>query len=166
MIAEIAARHGVRLDPDDPAFLLVELNHMIFEEKEAALKVETEAAERRVTSLIGLLQKAGDAYRSEIVGITNNQLTASLAKIEKAGLSEQRQVHTDAAAAKLELDRAVAGAMEEVKRTVKITIQTAMDSPIQDVVRTLEQNIWMNMAMCFLAGLIGAVLPVVYAAFR
>lgn len=166
MIAEIAASHGVRLDPDDPAFLLVELNHMIFEEKEAELKAETEAAEKRISSLIGLLQKAGDAYRGEIVGFIKTNLTDSVGKLEKAGLATQRQIQTDAVRVKLDLDRAVAGSIEEVKRTVKTTIQIAMDTPVQDVVRTLEQNIWMNMLMCFLAGMVGGVLPVVFLALR
>jgi hypothetical protein len=37
MIAEIAARHGVRLDKDDPAFLLVDLNMMALEEETGQL---------------------------------------------------------------------------------------------------------------------------------
>src|SRR5882762_9794345 len=40
LIAEVAARNGIRIDPDDPAFCLVTLNQLTLEE--AGLKVAEE----------------------------------------------------------------------------------------------------------------------------
>lgn len=122
---------------------------------------ETEAVEERITSLIGLLQKAGDAYRGQIEAYTNAQAGTVLAKIKEDGATAQGQIKADAAEAKLDLSRVIAGAIVEVGNTVKTTIQAAMASPVQEVVRTLQQSTWTNIGFCFLAGLIGGSVPVV-----
>lgn len=46
LISRIVERTGIKLDPDDPAFLLVELNHLAFEESagEVAGRIEAAAA--------------------------------------------------------------------------------------------------------------------------
>lgn len=148
MIAEIAARHGVRLDPDDPAFLLVELNLMALDEKEAKLKAQTDEAENNLTGLIGFLQKAGDVYQEQIKAYTNAQGETIRAQMEK-----------DANTAKARFDRdshdAIRAALTEVERVVKSTVQTEISAPVKKLLRAQDQNIWKTLALCFVCGLIG-----------
>jgi hypothetical protein len=42
LIGEVAARHGVTLKPDDPAFALVTLNHLVLEQAVAGLNEHAE----------------------------------------------------------------------------------------------------------------------------
>src|SRR2546428_14108086 len=62
LIAEVAARNGIRIDPDDPAFCLVTLNQLILEEagEKLAAEVRTatkefEEAVHRVEGRVGLI---------------------------------------------------------------------------------------------------------------
>ena len=126
---------------------------------------EAEAVEERITRLIGLLHKAGDAYRAQIEAYTNAQVGTVVTKIKDVGDACRGQVKTDAAGAKLDLDRAVTGAIEEVKRTVKSTIQTEMASPVKDVVRTLQQSTWTNISFCFFSSVVGGLVSVAIWAF-
>jgi len=148
MIAEIASRHGVRLDPDDPAFLLVELNHMVFEGKEAELKAQTVEAENRITGLIGFLQRAGDAYQEQTKAFT-----------EALGKTIVAQMEADTQAAKARFDRdsrdAIRAALTEIERTVKSTMQAEITGPAQKLLITQRQNLWRNMLYCLAAGILG-----------
>lgn len=148
MIAEIAARHGVRLDSDDPAFLLVELNHMMFEEKEAGLKDKTEAAEKRIIELIGLLQKAGDNYKEQIKTYTEAQASIIRSQMEanaKVGKLRFEQLTNEA----------IQASLSEVERTMRDTIHAEIVAPVAKAVQASKQNIWMNLSICLLCGLIG-----------
>jgi len=40
LIAEVAARNGIRIDPDDPAFCLVTLKQMVSEEAGQKMRQE------------------------------------------------------------------------------------------------------------------------------
>src|SRR5262245_49676038 len=44
LIAEVAARNGIRIDPDDPAFCLVTLNQLLLEEAGQQVSEEIRAA--------------------------------------------------------------------------------------------------------------------------
>lgn len=109
---------------------------------------ETEATEKRITGLIGLLRKAGDAYQGQIETYADSKLRTI-----------QRQMEKDANAVRMHMDRAVEAALSEVERTVNSTIRTLMAAPVQEVVRTLQQSVWTNLGFCFLAGLIGGSVP-------
>lgn len=148
MIAEIAARHGVRLDPDDPAFLLVELNQMAFEEKEAELKAQANEAENRITGLIGFLQRAGEVYQEQIKTYTNVQ-----------GETIRAQMEADAQAAKARFDRdshdAIRATLTEVERAVKSTMQTEIAGPAQKLLRAQRQNVWRTLLYGLSCGVLG-----------
>jgi hypothetical protein len=47
LIGEVAARHGIRLEPDDPAFALVTLHRLVFERVVAQTVQEIQAAADR-----------------------------------------------------------------------------------------------------------------------
>lgn len=105
---------------------------------------ETEAAEKRITGLIGLLRKAGDAYQGQMETYADSKLRTIQGQMEK-----------DATAARTRMDRAVEAALLEVERTVNVTVRNSMTAPVQEVVRALQQSAWTNLGFCFLAGLIG-----------
>lgn len=84
IIAEIAARHGVRLDPDDPAFLLVDMNLLALASAKASL-AETAQSLQNISREI------------------ENKTAAALAKIDEAASNHQKTLakQSDMLAAKV-----------------------------------------------------------------
>jgi hypothetical protein len=122
--------------------------HDAVESLKEVLPRETEAAEKRITGLIGLLRKAGDAYQGQMETYADSKLRVI-----------QGQMDKDANTARVRMDRAVEATLSEVERTVNSTVRTLMSTPVQEVVRALQQSVWTNLGFCFLAGLIGGSVP-------
>lgn len=51
LIARLVERHGIKLDPDDPAFLIVDLNMLMLESHTAQFQQFTEQIERKIKTL-------------------------------------------------------------------------------------------------------------------
>lgn len=106
--------------------------------------------ETKITGLIGLLQRAGDAYREQIETYT----TAVASQVT-------HQMEKDALAAKMRLDRdshdAIRAALAEVERTVKNTVQSEITAPVQSALRIAKQGVWGTMTLCLASGVLGGV---------
>ena len=53
LIAEVAARNGIRIDPEDPAFCLVTLNQLVLEEAADKFVEEIRTATGEFQSAVG-----------------------------------------------------------------------------------------------------------------
>jgi predicted metal-dependent hydrolase len=51
LIAEVAKRHKILLDPDDPAFALVTINEIVLSRAIAVVEAKLEAIEQRLTQI-------------------------------------------------------------------------------------------------------------------
>ena len=115
-IAELVEKTGIRIDEDDPAFVLVLLNRLILQDQ----KTELEA-------LVGQLVKAGGNIRGETIKQVEERCNATL-----------RQLQVEAATLKTDLQREHAGhreaTREALRQEVSGTIANAA-STIQDVRR-------------------------------
>lgn len=122
--------------------------HDSVESLKNVLPGQTEEVEAKITGLIGLLSKAGDAYRGQLETYTNGQADKVRAQMEK-----------DAQAAKARFDRdssdAIRAALTEVERTVRNTVQNEIAAPVQKALRAQQQNIWQTLGLCVMCGLIG-----------
>lgn len=114
---------------------------------------QTEEVEAKITGLIGLLSKAGDAYRGQLETYTNGQADKVRAQMDK-----------DAQAVKARFDRdssdAIRAALTEVERTVRNTVQNEIAAPVQKALRAQQQNIWQTLGLCVMCGLIGGLVVV------
>ena len=117
-IAELVEKTGIRIDEDDPAFVLVLLNRLILQDQ----KTELEA-------LVGQLVKAGGNIRGETIKQVEERCNATL-----------RQLQVEAATLKTDLQREHAGYREATKEALRQeiggTIASAA-STIQDVRRLI-----------------------------
>ena len=104
--------------------------------------------ETKITGLIGLLQRAGDAYREQIETYT----TAVASQVKD-------QMEKDALAAKVRFDRdshdAIRAALAEVERTVKNTVQSEITAPVQSALRIAKQGVWRTITLCLASGVLG-----------
>ena len=75
LIGEVAGKHGIRLEPNDPAFALVTLNQLVLEETAARL---TENVSSILTQFSGSLNK------------TERRVGAILAQDLKGAITEMR----------------------------------------------------------------------------
>ena len=114
---------------------------------------QVEEVEAKISGLIGLLSKAGDAYRGQLETYTNGQADKVRAQMEK-----------DALAAKTRFDRdssdAIRAALAEVERTVKSTVQSEIATPVQKALRAQQQSIWRTLGLCVMCSLIGGMVVV------
>lgn len=117
-IAELVEKTGIRLDEDDPAFVLVLLNRLVLQDQ----KTELEA-------LVGQLVKAGGSIRGETIKQVEERCNATL-----------RQLQVEAATLKTDLQREHAGYREATKEALRQeiggTIANAA-STMQDVRRLM-----------------------------
>lgn len=117
-IAELVEKTGIRIDEDDPAFVLVLLNRLILQDQ----KTELEA-------LVGQLVKVGGAVRGEVIKQVEEQCNATL-----------RQLQVEAATLKTDLQREHAGYREATKEALRQEIGGTVAraaSTIQDVRRLI-----------------------------
>lgn len=124
--------------------------HDAVESLKGVLPRETEAAERRITGLIGLLRKAGDAYQGQMEVYADSKLR-----------SIQRQMEKDGNAVGVRVELAAEAALSEVERTVNAAVRAAMSTPVQELEQMLKQSFWTNLGLCLLAGLIGGSIPLI-----
>jgi len=69
LISEVAARNGIRIDEDDPAFCLVTLNQVILEDVTAKVLDEVRAATRDFESAVERVHKrAGVVVAEQLQG--------------------------------------------------------------------------------------------------
>jgi hypothetical protein len=67
LIGEVAARNGIRIEPDDPAFALVTLNQLVLEQTVQDLVVQIRAATAEFESAADRVQKrAGTILAREV----------------------------------------------------------------------------------------------------
>lgn len=122
--------------------------HDSVESLKGILPGQIEEVEAKITGLVGLLIKAGDAYKGQLETYTN-------AQGEKIRIAMEK----DAQAAKAQFDRdssaAIRAALTEVERTVKSTVQTDIAAPVQKVLRSQQQSIWRTLALCLACGMVG-----------
>ena len=81
LIAEVATRNGIRIDPDDPAFCLVTLNQLILEEAGDKFVAEVRSATRdfedavhKVEGRIGVI--LGRQLKETIASLRHNDVLA------------------------------------------------------------------------------------------
>lgn len=136
-IAELVEKTGIRLDEDDPAFVLVLLNRLILQDQ----KTELEA-------LVGQLVKAGGSIRGETIKQVEERCNATL-----------RQLQVEAATLKTDLQREHAGYREATKEALRQEIGGTIAnvaSTMQDVRRLM----WM---VGITSGVVGGVIVALVA---
>ena len=91
MIAEIAARHGVRLDRDDPAFLMVDLNIMALEDGvESLSKWKDDTA-----ALVGALENGSKRWEDSATAVGNAIFDARKQDFVAAATGEKEKLLAD-----------------------------------------------------------------------
>jgi len=74
LIAEVAARNGIRIDEDDPAFCIVTLNQLMLEESARTVVADIRKATRDFEQAVDRLQ----ARLGTVLGQSQKNLVASL----------------------------------------------------------------------------------------
>ena len=123
-IAELVEKTGIRIDEDDPAFVLVLLNRLILQDQ----KTELEA-------LVGQLVKAGGSIRGETIKQVEERCNATL-----------RQLQVEAATLKTDLQREHAGYREATKEALRQEIGGTVAraaGAMQDARRSIMGPVWL-----------------------
>ena len=93
LIGHVAAKNGIRLEPDDPAFALVTLNEAVLQEASAALTQDIrQALNSFMESLAKTEQRAGKALAQDVKGAAAELRRELNADIERASLKANELV--------------------------------------------------------------------------
>lgn len=93
LIGEVAAKNGIRLEPDDPAFALVTLNETVLQDASAALTQEIRQVLTSFTeSLAKTEHRAGKALAQEVKAAAAELRRELNSDIEKARLQANELV--------------------------------------------------------------------------
>lgn len=122
---------------------------------------EVDAAEERITGLIGLLQKAGDAYRDEVKKHTQTQFENVRDQIDTDANNARRRITADAAASKRELDEAIKRVLSEIPKVIRTSMDSAISKPVQQVAASLQHSAWKNLVLCFASSVVGAAMVLI-----
>jgi hypothetical protein len=91
LIAEVASRNGIRIDPDDPAFCLVTLNQLILEEAGEKLAAEVRTATKE-------FEDAVHRVEGRVGVILGRQLKETLTSLRHNGaMADRRQARRTSA---------------------------------------------------------------------
>ncbi len=81
VIGEVAARHGVRLDPDDPALLLVTVTELMLQQAQDEFLASARRATAEFVEAAGRAQEQAGAALAESVRKVGGALRAELYRI-------------------------------------------------------------------------------------
>ena len=99
IIDEVSRRHGVRLNRDDPALMLLTINELILDQLVARLATQVEAAAGTITATVVHSRKATqDAASAMAEALVNQGAAYVAAQIKTAGDGLAAQIQTAVAA--------------------------------------------------------------------
>lgn len=78
LIAEVAARNGIRIDPDDPAFALVTLVQLVLEESSRQISVEVRSSIAEFESAVQKVETRAGRILAERVKEAANEFSVQL----------------------------------------------------------------------------------------
>ena len=93
LIGQVAAKNGIRLEPDDPAFALLTLNEAVLQDASAALTQDIQQVLNSFTeSLAKTEQRAGKALAQDVKTAAAELRRELNADVEKASLKANELV--------------------------------------------------------------------------
>ena len=157
LAGEIFARTGIAINPDDPIFVLVELNRLVLddqktdlEEIRASFDASAQNASEALTQKIGLLHLAAEDYQKKIERFTNDAAQQLVKKIE----SDRKELdHWITEKAANETGAIVKEVTQAIKKTVGATVANEVRAPLTAATGKL-------FALCFGCGLIGSLVGI------
>lgn len=114
---------------------------------------ETEAAEKRITSLIGLLQKAGDSYQVQITTYTEAHAKTILTQMEASVANGKLRLEQL-------INESIQASLLEVASTIEKTVNREIAGPVAKALRSSQQNIWRNLFFCLCCSVSGSLIVV------
>ncbi len=127
--------------------------HDSVESLKNTLPAQVEEAETRIAGLIGLLQKAGDIYQSQIEQYTNAEGEKVRRALEQQAANVRQQFSEQANAKTQEL-------LADANRTIKATVQAEVVEPARRVLESVRQSTVRTVALALVCGLMGGAVVV------
>lgn len=127
--------------------------HDSVESLKNTLPAQVEEAETRIAGLIGLLQKAGDIYQSQIEQYTNAEGEKVRRALEQQAANVRQQFSEQANAKTQEL-------LADANRTIKATVQAEVVEPARRVLESVRQSTVRTVAIALVCGLMGGAVVV------
>jgi uncharacterized membrane-anchored protein YhcB (DUF1043 family) len=109
--------------------------HDAVDDLKNVLPSQTNDLEKRITGLVGLLQKAGDVYKETVQTYTNSQGEVIREQLEKDTTAARVRVQQD-------YNAIVQNAHASVEKTIKTTVQDEITVPLRQMMEVIKQHAW------------------------
>ncbi len=129
--------------------------HEAVQQLNSTLPKEIEAAEVKLTEMIGLLNKAGAAYRQHVKSFTAKELKAARDQFQEDVDAAKAALASDISDAHADLDRNAEKALYGLTGSVHDAIQSSISDLLPTVLNTQR---WTTAGLCLSSVLLGAVI--------
>lgn len=138
--------------------------HEAVQRLNASLPREMDAAEERIVKMIGLLNKAGDAYLQTVKTFTASELNSIRSHLDGRTADAKREFALDAAAIRKELEARVRNSLEDINKMIHSSDESAFTRKAQEAERRTR---WTTVGLCFASSVLGALVTLaIFSVFR
>jgi hypothetical protein len=115
------------------------------------LPTQTDAVEKRLFGVIGLLQKAGDSYQESLKNYTQSQGDTIRVQMEKDAHNARIKFQRDT-------NEWASQAIANVEKSIKDTLQAEITVPIRKLKAELARSAWKTIILCLGSGLVSGLI--------
>lgn len=133
----------------------------------ASLPREMDTAEERIVKMVGLLNKAGDAYRQTVKTFTASELGSIRSQLDGHAADARRQLSSNAAAIRKELESSVRQSLADIPKMIQSSVESTLAVHAHKALRSEQSTRWITVGLCFGSAALGTALTLgVFALFR
>lgn len=141
--------------------------HEAVQELNASLPREMNAAEERIVKMVGLLNKAGDAYRETVKSFTASELGSIRSRLEGHAAETRKQISVDATVIRKELESSVRQSLADIPKMIHSSVESTLSAHAHKALRSEQSTRWITVGLCFVSAALGTALTLgAFAVFR
>jgi F0F1-type ATP synthase membrane subunit b/b' len=119
--------------------------HAAVQDLQTSLTREMDGAEERIVAMVGLLNRAGDAYRQHVKAFTADHL-------DKA----RKQLTSDAGALRRDLEVSVRQSLTDTPKAIHAAIESSLARHLRTSISDAQPGLWRVAGLCLVSSTLGA----------
>lgn len=129
--------------------------HDAVQDLKVSLPQEIDTAQGKLVETIGLLNKAGDAYRQTVKNFTASELGSIRSHLDGHAADERKQISSDAAAIRKELESSVRQSFADIPKMIHSSVASALSAHAHRALRSEQSTRWITVGLCFVSAALG-----------
>lgn len=141
--------------------------HDAVQDLKASLPQEIDVAQSKLVETIGLLNKAGEAYRQMVKTSTAAKLSSISLHLDGQAAEARKLFSSDAAAIRRELESSIRQSLADIPKMIHSSVASTLSAHAHKALRYEQGTRWITVGLCFVSASLGTALTLgFFAAFR